>query len=464
MDKNFLLGSKTSRELFNDYAAGMPIFDYHCHLNPKEIAEDHKFKNITEIWLKGDHYKWRQMRISGVEEKYITGNASDEEKFMKYAEILPYCMGNPIYHWTHLELQRYFDIHKPLTLKTAEDIYEKCNKLLGKDSYSCRAIIKKSNVKVICTTDDPIDDLAAHKEILGLKDFETAVVPSFRPDKGINIDRVGFTDWIRQLQEVSGIQISSYDKLIQALSSRVDFFHSLGCRVSDHALDTVPYDAAPEKHIADVFDMAMNAYPIPKEDIEAYKTDVLVKLASMYKAKGWIMQYHIGVMRNVNYPMFSKLGSDTGFDAINDDNFAPQLASILNAIEIESGLPKTVLYTINSTKNEVLSSLVGAFSSSFPGKIQFGTAWWFNDHIRGMKAQMKSLAELGVLGRFIGMLTDSRSFLSYTRHEYFRRILCSLIGGWIENGELHEDIEFYGKLVKGICFNNAADYFPIEFK
>lgn len=464
MDKNFLLNSKTAKTLFRDYAKKMPIYDYHCHLNHKEIAQDKKFKNITEIWLKGDHYKWRLMRICGVEEKYITGDADDKEKFLKYAEVLPNCMGNPIYHWTHLELQRYFDIYKPLTPKTAEEIWDKCNKLLSKNSYSVREIIKKSNVKVICTTDDPVDDLSYHKEIAEIKNFKTKVVPSFRPDKAINIDRMGFVDWVKKIQEVSGIAISSYAKLLESLQTRIEFFHSLGCRVSDHALDTVPYRIADDNEVAEIFTKAMSGKYITKNEIEAYKTNILLKLAPMYNEKGWIVQIHIGVMRNVNYPMFSKLGPDTGFDAIGDDNFAPQLASLLNSMEIGGGLPKTVLYTINSVKNEVLSSLVGAFSSSIPGKIQFGTAWWFNDHISGMKSQMKFLSEMAVFGNFIGMLTDSRSFLSYTRHEYFRRILCDMIGSWIENGELPNDIDFYGSLVKKISYSNAAEYFPIDIE
>lgn len=464
MDKNFLLNSKTARILFHDYAEDMPVYDYHCHLNPKEIAEDKKFKNITEIWLKGDHYKWRLMRICGVGEKFITGDADDKEKFLKYAEVLPNCMGNPIYHWTHLELQRYFDIYKPLTPKTAEEIWDKCNKLLAKNGFSVREIIKKSNVKVICTTDDPVDDLAYHKAIAEIKNFKTKVVPSFRPDKAINIEKQDFKDWIRKLQEVSGASITSYKQLISVLDSRVEYFHLLGCRVSDHALDTVPFKQLPENDISEIFSKAFAGQYISKDEIEAYKTDIILKLASMYNSRGWIVQLHIGVMRNVNYPMFSKLGPDTGFDAIGDDNFASQLASLLNAMEMGNGLPKTVLYTINSVKNEVLSSLVGAFSASVPGKIQFGTAWWFNDHISGMKSQLRFLSEMGVLGKFIGMLTDSRSFLSYARHEYFRRILCDMIGTWIENGELHYDIDFYGKLVKDICFNNAVEYFPVELK
>lgn len=461
MDKNFLLNSKTARTLFHDYAKKMPIYDYHCHLNPKEIAQDKKFKNITEIWLKGDQYKWRLMRICGVNEKYITGDADDKEKFLKYAEVLPNCMGNPIFHLTHLELQRYFNIYKPLTPKTAEEIWEKCNKLLSKNSYSVREIIKKSKVKVICTTDDPVDNLAYHKEIARIKSFKTKVVPSFRPDKAINIDRLGFIDWVKKLQEVSTIVISSYDKLLESLQTRIEIFHSLGCRVSDHSLDTVPYRIADDNEIAEIFTKAMSGQYITREEFEAYKTNIILKLASMYNEKCWIVQIHIGVMRNVNYPMFSKLGPDTGFDAIGDDNFASHLASLLNSMEIGGGLPKTVLYTSNSVKNEVLSSLVGAFSSTIPGKIQFGTAWRFNDHISGMKSQMRFLSEMGVFGKFIGMLTDSKSFLSYTRHEYFRRILCDMVGSWIENGELPNDIDFYGQLIEGICYKNAADYFPI---
>ncbi|MBZ2174054.1 glucuronate isomerase [Schnuerera sp. xch1] len=463
MDENFLLKNKTAEKLYHDYAKDMTIFDYHCHLSSKEIAENKSFKNITEIWLRGDHYKWRAMRSNGISEEYITGDASDYEKFKAWAKTVPYCIGNPLYHWSHLELKRYFDIDIIINENTADEIWEKTNALLNRKNFTAKGIIKKFNVKVICTTDDAIDSLEYHKKIKEDKDFYTTVVPTLRPDKGINIQNDGFVQWVNKLSEVSNIDIKSYDDLIKALYNRINFFHEEGCRSSDHGLDKMFFRKGTDEEINEIFQKAMNGQKLNDLEIDKYKTMTMVRLAEKFNELDWTMQFHIGALRNNNTKMFEKLGPDTGFDSIGDENIAASLSKLLDTISIQSGLPKTILYSLNAKDNDVLAAMIGNFQDGrIPGKIQFGTAWWFNDQKDGMEKQMISLANLGLLSRFVGMVTDSRSFLSYTRHEYFRRVLCNLVGTWVEEGEVPYDMELLGNMVQDICYNNAFNYFGIE--
>jgi glucuronate isomerase len=460
MDENFLLSNDTAVKLFHDYAKDMPIIDYHCHLSPKEIFENKTFNNITEVWLYGDHYKWRAMRSNGVDEKYVTGDASDYDKFMAWARTMPMAIGNPLYHWTHLELQRFFGIYDVLNEKTAPAIWEKVNVLLNSKGFGARDLIKKSNVKVVCTTDDPTDSLEYHLKLKEDKDFEVKVLPAFRPDKGIEINRATFRPWIEKLGQVSNISINNYSEFLKALESRVRFFHSVGCRVSDHALDSVVYAEASKEEIADIFEKALKGEKVSIEEEKKYKTYTLRFVGKLYHELGWTMQLHIAALRNNNTRMFEKLGPDTGFDAVNDEAISYALSRFLDSLEKENSLPKTILYTLNPKDNYVLGTLLGNFQGDgIPGKIQFGSAWWFNDSIAGMVEQMKTLANLGLLSRFVGMLTDSRSFLSYPRHEYFRRIVCNLIGEWAENGEIPDDMELLGSIVQGISYNNADRYF-----
>jgi len=463
MDENFLLNNETAVKLYHDYAKDMPIYDYHCHISPKEIAENKKYKNITEVWLGGDHYKWRAIRSNGIDEKYITGDADDKEKFFKWCETIPHCIGNPLYHWTHLELKRYFGIDCILSPETAEYVWNKCNELLQRDDFTVREIIKKSNVKLICTTDDPVDSLEYHKAIAEDKTFDVKVLPTFRPDKGMNIEKDGFAEWIGKLSKVSGIDIKSFEDLKEALKLRIEFFHNMGCRISDHALDPVVYCEATEDEVDAIFKKALKGESLSKQEIEAYKTAYMIFVGREYARRGWAMQLHIGTIRNNNKKMMKLLGPDTGFDAMGDYNIAQPLAELLNSLEETGELPKTILYGINPAYNEVLGTIMGCFQGgSVPGKIQLGSGWWFNDQKDGMIKQMVALANLGLLSRFVGMLTDSRSFLSYTRHEYFRRILCNLIGEWAENGEVPADMDYLGGIVKDICYNNAVRYFGIE--
>ena len=463
MDDNFLLSNETAINLFHNYAKIMPIMDYHCHLNPKEIYENKKFKNITEVWLYGDHYKWRAMRSNGIDEKFITGDGSDYDKFLAFAKTVPLTLGNPLFHWVHLELQRFFGIHEVLNEKTAPAIWEKVNGMLINDDFSVKNLIKKSNVKVICTTDDPIDNLEYHQKLKECEDFDVKVLPTFRPDKGVEIARDFFLPWLEKLSEIQGKQIHCYKEFLEALEARVNFFHEVGCRVSDHALDTVPYAEATMEELETIFNKALKKDTLSLEETEKYRTHTLKFLFNLYSKKGWTMQLHMNAMRNNNTKMFKNLGADVGFDSINDSSVAMPLSRLLDSIESESSLPKTILYSLNSFDNDVIATMLGNFQGSgIPGKIQFGSAWWFNDTKEGMITQMKSLASLGLLSRFVGMLTDSRSFLSYTRHEYFRRILCNLIGEWVENGEFPNDNELLKTIVQGICFNNAKEYFEIE--
>ncbi|MCX7708421.1 MAG: glucuronate isomerase [Clostridia bacterium] len=463
MDENFLLETPTAIKLYHDYAKDMPIYDYHCHLNPKEIAENKKYRNITELWLGGDHYKWRAIRSNGIEEKFITGDASDKEKFIKWAETMPACIGNPLYHWTHLELRRFFGINELLSPETAESIWERCNAMLQKDEFTARGLIQRSNVKVICTTDDPVDSLEYHKAIAEDDSFDVKALPAFRPDKSFNIDKAGFIEWIGKLGSVVGYPIKTFGDLKKALASRLDFFHATGCRISDHALDPIVFIEGTEAEASEIFEAAMAGKPLSAAEIGKYKTQVLLFLGKQYSRLGWTMQLHISTMRNNTTRMMKLLGPDTGFDSIGDWNFAQPLAKLLDALDQSDELPRTILYSLNPKDNEMLGTIIGCFQGGgIPGKIQFGSAWWFNDQKDGMERQMIALANLGLLSRFVGMLTDSRSFLSYTRHEYFRRILCNILGNWVENGEAPDDMKLLGKMVQDISFNNARNYFGIE--
>lgn len=460
MDDDFLLDTETAKKMFHEWAADMPICDYHCHLNPKEIYENKSPESITELWLAGDHYKWRAMRSCGVEEKYCTGDADDKEKFEKFAYTLQYCIGNPLYHWAHIELQRYFGIDTPLNAKTADEIFEKANKAIKEGDFRPQSLIKKSNVKVVCTTDDPIDDLSYHKLLKTVDGFDCKVLPSFRPDKALNAHLDGFSDYIKSLAKVSGVEIKSYKDVITALLKRADYFDSVGCRVSDQAFDYPPFKPADDDETEDVFSRAMNNERISLDDCDKYRTAVMLALGEKYASLGWTMEIHIGAMRNNNTLMFNKLGADTGFDSVGDCEIAQPLSRFLDALNVKGNLPKTILFNLNDKDNTVLATMLGNFQSSeAQSKVQFGPAWWFLDTLDGMTNQMKTLASLGVLGKFVGMETDSRSFTSYGRHEYFRRIMCSLLGKWVEEGMYAYDEDILREIVRGICYNNAINYF-----
>ncbi len=462
MDKNFLLKTRTAKTLYHDFASKMPIIDYHCHLNPKEIWEDIAYDNITQVWLYGDHYKWRAMRSAGIPEDYITGNKSDYEKFMAWAKVLPLCIGNPLYHWTHLELQRFFDIYEPLSEKTSGSIWNKSREKLQSKDFTARKLIQKSNVTVLCTTDDPIDTLEYHIALKKDTDFNTKVLPTFRPDKAVNIEGKDFAIYIEKLSDISNRQIADMADLIKSLYDRIDFFNTNGCRLSDHAFTYVPYQNTDENEVNIIFKNRLKGKDISLKDEEKYKSYVMLKLGQKFHELGWTMQLHIGAMRNNNTKMFNSLGPDTGFDSIHDQQIAYPLSRFLDALNINNKLPKTILYTLNPVHNYVIGTMLGNFQSGeAESKIQFGTAWWFCDHKYGMEEQIKTLASLGVLSKFIGMLTDSRSFLSYPRHEYFRRILCNIIGTWVENGEYPKDMDILENIIKGISYNNALNYLKL---
>ncbi len=462
MNDNFLLSNETAIKLYHNYAKQCPIIDYHCHINPMEIAIDKKFKNITEIWLGGDHYKWRMIRSNGVPENEITGDADDKVKFLRFASALPRAIGNPMYHWTHLELKRYFGFEKPLSAETADEAWELCNLKLADDSMSAKNIIKNSNVAMIGTTDDPIDSLEWHKKIAADGDCAAKVLPSFRPDKAVNIEKAGFAEYICKLAEVSGIEIKTAGDVKKALSLRLDYFCENGCKVTDHGLDYMCYSPADDDEVDGIFARAMAGEKISLADAEKYKTAMLLHLGKEYAKKNIVMQIHYNVQRNTNTAKFNALGADTGFDCIATTECGNAVTAFLNALDVGGLLPKTILYSLNPHDNELLGTVIGCFQGpEARGKIQHGSAWWFNDTKSGMEAQLKSLANLSILGNFVGMLTDSRSFLSYTRHEYFRRILCNLIGSWVENGEYPNDEKMLGELVKDICYNNAKEYFGL---
>lgn len=459
MDKDFLLSTDTAKALFHNYAEGTPILDYHCHINPKEIYDDRKFENITQVWLGGDHYKWRQMRSNGVAEKYVTGDASDREKFQKWAETLPKLIGNPLYHWSHLELQRYFGYTGFLNGDTAEEVWNLCNDQL-QNKWTVRGMIKASNVTLICTTDDPVDSLEWHEKLGADPTFDVQVLPAWRPDKAMNVEKPDFAEYMEKLAAVSGIVIKDFASLTEALKVRMAYFAQRGCSVSDHALEYVMYAPADAAQLDLIMAKGLAGQAITKEEELKFKTAFMVFAAKEYCRMGWVMQLHYGCKRDNNAYMYQQLGADTGFDCIN--NYAPsaQMADFLNELSATKEIPQTIIYSLNPNDDASIGTILGCFQDSgMAGKLQQGSAWWFNDHKTGMTAQMTSLANLGCLGNFIGMLTDSRSFLSYTRHEYFRRILCELIGGWVENGEYPNDQKALEAIIKGISYDNAVNYF-----
>lgn len=465
LDKDFLLSTPTASRLYREYAETTPIVDYHCHINPQEIAQDRKFENITEVWLGGDHYKWRLMRSNGVDERYITGDASPREKFQKWAETLAKAIGNPLYHWSHLELRRYFGYHGILNGETAGEVWDLCNQKLQTSEMSVRGLIRQSNVKLICTTDDPVDDLHWHQVLREDTSFEVSVLPAWRPDQAMNLDNNTYPDYIQRLSKASGVTVTDFASLKMALRIRMDYFQELGCCVSDHALNYIYYAPASEDTINDILTKRLLNQTVSAEELLQFKTAFMQFAASEYHKRNWVMQLHFGCKRSNNALMLHKLGADTGYDCI--DNYAPSAdaADFLNSLITAEQLPKTILYSLNPNDNAYIGTLIGCFQdSSAAGKLQQGSAWWFNDHKQGMLEQMTSLANLGMLSNFIGMLTDSRSFLSYTRHEYFRRLVCDLIGGWVENGEYPEDYSALGEMIKDISYNNAVRYFdfPVE--
>ena len=473
MDKDFLLETETAKHLFHDYAAPMPLADYHCHLNPQEIYEDRRFNNLVEVWLgglengvlAGDHYKWRMMRANGTPEEYVTGNKPAYERFLKLAEALEMAIGNPMYHWCHLELQQFFGVTEPLTVESAPRIWEHCNKLLQTDpQMSARGLIRKANVAFIGTTDDPIDSLEWHEKIAADPTFDVKVCPSFRPDKALNIHKPGFADYIGKLAAAVGKDaLTSAQEVSDALVQRIEFFYQRGCRASDHGFEAVvPYLPIPMEQADEIFRKGMAGTVLTQEEIEGYQTVLMLAMGKTYHRLGIAMQIHYSCLRNTNERMFKALGADAGFDAIAQNTCGVNIFNFLSALDVTNQCPKTVLYSLNPADNEQLGTLVNSFQGAeIPGKIQHGSAWWFNDNKTGMIDQMVSLANLGVLGNFVGMLTDSRSFLSYARHDYFRRILCNLIGNWVENGEYPNNEAALKRIVEGISFTNAKRYFDI---
>ena len=456
MDRDFLLSSETAKHLYHDYAAAQPIIDYHCHLDPKEIWEDRCFDNITQVWLGGDHYKWRLMRSAGVEERYITGDASDREKFQKWAETLGLAIGNPLYHWSHLELRNYFGYQGVLNGDTAEEVWQLCNEKLK--TLSARKLILSSRVRALCTTDDPADSLEWHKKLAADESFPVKVLPSFRPDKALGIEKPGYLDYLSRLGD-----IGSFAELKEKLIERLDYFVSLGCRVSDHGMESVPYASATMDEVEAIFRKRL-AGEIPTAwEQKQFKTALLLELGREYHRLGVVMQLHFGVIRDNSHRVFRALGPDAGIDSIGDQPSIKELAAFLGALDDTDELPRTILYSLNPNDNAALVTVMGAFQTGETvGKVQHGSAWWFNDHRSGMVDQLTTLAADGYLAGFVGMLTDSRSFLSYARHEYFRRILCELIGGWVENGEYPSDEKALRQIVEGICFGNAEQYFRLE--
>ena len=463
MDQDFLLTTETAKRLFHEAAAGCPIIDYHCHINPREIYEDRRYDNITQVWLGGDHYKWRLMRCAGVPEQFITGDAGDYEKFCKFAEVLAKSIGNPVYHWSHLELQRFFGYTGTLSPKTADEVWELANKKLQNAGFSVRGLINQSNVELICTTDDPLDNLEWHQKLANEKDFATAVLPAWRPDKAMNIEKPEFAAYLGKLGAAAGVEITSFKSLKAALRVRLEYFHDNRCRLSDHALDYAMYVSATDAEIEQIFAGALAGKQPSTTDVLKFKTAFMLFAASEYRRLGWVMQLHYGCTRNNNPVAFSALGPDTGFDAVDTYTPSKQLAELMGAMEQAGGLPKTILYSLNPNDNAAIDSVCGCFQNDEAvGKIQHGSAWWFNDHLQGMTAHMESLANLGYLAGFIGMLTDSRSFLSYPRHEYFRRIVCRQLGQWVEEGLYPDDFETLSQIVKGICYENAKAYFAFS--
>lgn len=462
MDENFLLEGKVAQKLYHEYAASLPIIDYHCHISPREVYENRRFDNIAQVWLGGDHYKWRLIRTNGVPENEITGSADDRTKFQRFAEALPLAIGNPMLHWTHLELQRYFGIQKPLTPETAEEIWTECNSILQSGEMDVRNIIAKSNVAMIGTTDDPADDLFWHKKIAEEGAVSAKVLPSFRPDKVVNIEKPDFADAVKHLGEVVGYEISSVKLLKKALTERLDYFCLNGCKASDHGMDAIVYRGGTEDEIEEAFGTAMEKKTLKTEQIEMFRTAMLRHLAAEYAKRGIVMQIHYGVQRNTNTKVFRAQGADMGFDTIAGGGDGIGMVRFLDSLAQEDALPKTVIYSLDPKDNELIDTIIGSYQTDeCRAKIQHGSAWWFNDTKSGMENHLKSLANLSILGNFIGMLTDSRSFLSYTRHEYFRRILCNFIGKLVENGEYPDDQASLKRIVEGISYYNAKEYFDL---
>lgn len=464
LDDDFLLTTPTARRLYQ-VARSMPILDYHCHLDPKEIAQDRRFENITQVWLGGDHYKWRLMRANGVDEAYITGDAPDREKFQKWAETLELAIGNPLYHWSHLELRRYFGYEGVLNEDTAQEVWELCNQKLQEPGMSARNLIANSGVTLVCTTDDPADSLEWHQQLAQDSSFPVKVLPAWRPDAAMGLERPEYLDYLQRLGQAAGVEIRTYADLKKALLSRMAFFDKMGCRASDHALTVAVCQPASEEELERVFQKRLEGEPLTQEELAAFQTGFLRFVAGEYKRLGWVMQLHYGCRRNNNTRMFHKLGRDTGYDAVLQGTPSLEVAAFLDLLASQDALPRMVLYSLNPNDDEGLNSVIGCFQDGTPlGRIQQGSAWWFNDHKAGMVKQLTAFANGGLLGNFIGMLTDSRSFLSYPRHEYFRRILCELLGAWVENGEYPADWKALEKMVRGVCYNNAVEFFgfPLE--
>ena len=464
LDDDFLLTTPTARRLYQ-VARSMPILDYHCHLDPKEIAQDRRFENITQVWLGGDHYKWRLMRANGVDEAYITGDAPDREKFQKWAETLELAIGNPLYHWSHLELRRYFGYEGVLNGDTAQEVWELCNQKLQEPGMSARNLIANSGVTLVCTTDDPADSLEWHQQLAQDSSFPVKVLPAWRPDAAMGLERPEYLDYLQRLGQAAGVEIRTYGDLKKALLSRMAFFDKMGCRASDHALTAAVCQPASGEELERVFQKRLEGEPLTQEELAAFQTGFLRFVAGEYKRLGWVMQLHYGCRRNNNTRMFHKLGRDTGYDAVLQGTPSLEVAAFLDLLASQDALPRMVLYSLNPNDDEGLNSVIGCFQDGTPlGRIQQGSAWWFNDHKAGMVKQLTAFANGGLLGNFIGMLTDSRSFLSYPRHEYFRRILCELLGAWVENGEYPADWKALEKMVRGVCYNNAVEFFgfPLE--
>jgi len=463
LDEDFLLETKTAQRLYHDFAAGMPIIDYHCHLPPKQIGDDINFENLTQVWLLGDHYKWRAMRANGIDEAYITGNKTDREKFEAWAATVPFTLRNPLHHWAHLELQRYFDVHEILSPKTAGKIYDECGEKLRSPEYSVKNLIKKMNVEVVCTTDDPVDSLTDHQRIKS-DGYQVKVLPAFRPDRAMQADNlVALNNYIDELQHITGSDIIDFDMYLAALHRRHHFFAANGCRVSDHGLEHLYAHNYTANEIKTVFKKIRAETVLSHEEVIKFKSAMLYHFAIWDNDKDWVQQYHLGALRNNNALAVQENGPDTGYDSIGDFSQARPLSKFLNRLEEEGRLTKTILYNINPMDNELFATMAGNFNNgSMPGKMQFGSAWWFLDQKDGMTKQLNALSNMGLLSRMVGMLTDSRSFLSYPRHEYFRRILCNLFGNDIENGELPNDLEWTGKIVRDVCYYNAKNYFGFD--
>ena len=460
LGEHFLLENPTSQRLYHEFAKEMPIIDYHCHLSPADMANNRQFKTLTEIWLEGDHYKWRAMRTNGVPEKYCTGDEDDYKKFEKWAETVPYTIRNPLYHWTHMELKRPFGVNKILDPTTARNIYDTCNELLATEDFFTRSILTRMNVEIICTTDDPVDSLEYHKQIAA-DDFKIKVYPAFRPDKSLGVENPEtFNAYMDKLSAVTESDIDHFIDLLNALQQRLDYFHENGCRLSDHGLETIYAADFTDEEVNLIFHKVRLGLRLNPDEILKFKSSLLLHLGEMYHEKGWTMQFHLGALRNNSSRMVKTLGPDTGFDSIGDFEIARPLARFLDRLDQQNKLTKTILYNLNPRDNELIATMIGNFNDgTIPGKVQFGSGWWFLDQKDNIEKQMNALSNMGLLSRFVGMLTDSRSFLSYPRHEYFRRILCNLIGRDVENGELPNDVPWLGKIVKDICYYNAKSYF-----